>query len=439
MDEQQTASENSSPVSETPTVPAGEPGKRRRGALSFVVVFLAVTLVLLVLGRYAVNTRFMNWYLFQVASHTSWILDAVGYSSEVEDRSLYNDRAAAVRAELDAWRRGSDTPAKPEPAYDSGPLTAYELWQYRSMVLARQYAQTQGMAALTAPDARPETSTDQERLAYLRDSLNRLTTATRFDGPGGAVQVMPQGMGAFIQTTERTLAALERGDRPESVPLPTALSQLEDQIASALDQQHVYLESRAVQLTLQIHDRHGPTVDFVARAGLTTQLRDAEAELKQVEQGSGLSEAKRETRVRTLEGRIASLKAARESAAENRDAEADHDLRFRFNVVPDCGALPSMSIFLAATIAFPTDLWRRLLGLLTGLPLLYVVNILRLTCLALIGAYSGSGQIFEFAHEYVWQAVYIIFVVIIWLMWVEFIVRPRKKTKEQRSPGTERT
>jgi exosortase/archaeosortase family protein len=420
-------------VPETPD-PAPEPVRRRRGALSFVVVFLAVTVVLLVLGRYAVNTRFMNWYLFEVAGHTSWILDVIGDSSELEDTSLYGDRPAAVRAELDSWRNGNGAAGQPEGEYSSEPLTAREVWQYRSMLLARQYSQTNEMAALTAPRSRPELESGEAQQAYLRERMNALTRSTRFDGPGGAIQVMPQGLGEFIQNTESTLAALERGEMPESIPLGAVLTQLEEQIESALDQQHAYLQSRAVQISLQIHDRHGPTVDFLARAGLTTQLRHAEAELNEVEQAAGLSEATRESRVRELKERIATLKATRETAAKNRDAEADKDLRFRFNVVPDCGALPSMSIFLAAMIAFPADLWRRLLGLLIGLPLLYAINIARLTCLALIGAYSENGQIFEFAHEYVWQAVYIIFVVIIWLMWVEFIVRPKSPQQTKAHP-----
>jgi exosortase/archaeosortase family protein len=435
MDDQQTLPDHGDPGGESPLPEAQPPGERRRGALSFVIVFLVVTIILLVLGRYAVNTRFMNWYLFQVAGHTSWVLDVIGYSSGLEDPAMYRDRAAAVRAELDARRRSEDAPVRPENEFDSAPLEPYEIWQYRSLLLARQLAHTEEMAALTAPRETAVLDSDEERIAHLRESLNRLTKSTYFVGAAGTVQVMATELGPLLEASEETVSALERGQRPEGVSLDSVLEQLDRQIAAGLDQQHAYLESRAIQLSLQIHDRHGPTVDFIARAGLTTQLRDAEANLRSAQQNTEVSETIREERIDTWKSKVDSLKKARETATENRDAEADQDRRFRFNVVPDCGALPSMSIFLAAMIAFPTELWRRLLGLLIGLPLLYAINIARLTCLALIGAYTGNGQIFEFAHEYVWQAVYIVFVVIVWLMWVEFIVRPKARQKtENTSP-----
>src|SRR5690606_8544491 len=105
-------------------------GASRRGAVSFVLAFLVVTVVLLVAGRYAVNTSFMNWYLFQVAGHTSRILATIGYASRLEDPNMYRDQAAAVRAALDAARRGDDSGAHPESEYDSRPLSPYEIWQY---------------------------------------------------------------------------------------------------------------------------------------------------------------------------------------------------------------------------------------------------------------------------------------------------------------------
>ena len=76
-------------------------------------------------------------------------------------------------------------------------------------------------------------------------------------------------------------------------------------------------------------------------------------------------------------------------------------------------------------MAFPTRWWKRALGLVAGIPLMYLVNIFRLSCLAVIGALDGGGQWFNFAHHYVWQAVYIVFVVAVWLAWVEYVVRRR--------------
>ena len=108
---------------------------------------------------------------------------------------------------------------------------------------------------------------------------------------------------------------------------------------------------------------------------------------------------------------------------QGESGEKDTSLTFPFILIPECGAIEIMAIFLAAVLAFPTVWWKRILGLVAGLPIMYAVNVLRLTVLAIIGAMDESRVWFNFAHEYVWQAVYIIFVVAVWLLWVEYVVK----------------
>jgi len=92
---------------------------------------------------------------------------------------------------------------------------------------------------------------------------------------------------------------------------------------------------------------------------------------------------------------------------------------FTFIVVPSCGAIEVMAIFCAAVMAFPATWRHRAWGVALGLPLMYLVNIARLACLACLGALDKSGEWFNFVHEYVWQACYVIFVVIVWMAWAE--------------------
>ena len=61
--------------------------------------------------------------------------------------------------------------------------------------------------------------------------------------------------------------------------------------------------------------------------------------------------------------------------------------------------------------------------------MLYGINITRLVCLGLIGAYDEGQDVFEFAHHYVWQGIYIIFVVAIWMVWVEVLVKPGRPVR----------
>jgi len=96
---------------------------------------------------------------------------------------------------------------------------------------------------------------------------------------------------------------------------------------------------------------------------------------------------------------------------------------FSFILIPTCSAVQEMVIFLSAILAFPARWWKKIIGLLIGLPALYWVNAFRLMVLACIGALDPSRKWFNFAHEYLWQGIYIVFVVALWMGWVELLVR----------------
>ena len=176
----------------------------------------------------------------------------------------------------------------------------------------------------------------------------------------------------------------------------------------------------------------GPSVAFVLRPGIVTKISETRKELEALSEDTGLDEDTRTARREALNARLKDLEAQREEARKGGDetAQALRDKAFPFTVVPDCGAIPSMSIFFAAVLAFPTRWWKRIVGIVTGIPILYLVNCFRLACLAVIGSLDrGSGhggKVFTFAHEYVWQGIYIVFVVAVWMIWVEYVVRGKK-------------
>lgn len=169
----------------------------------------------------------------------------------------------------------------------------------------------------------------------------------------------------------------------------------------------------------------GPTVTFVLRRGLTSRMAEIRRGIAKAYQDTQLTEEERSARVERDRERLRELEEKRAQLAETAP-EAMKDKAFAFVVVPDCGAIPTMVIFIAAVLAFPARWWKKLAGIGVGLPFLYIVNTLRLTILATIGAWDNGGAVFKFAHEYVWQGVYIIFVVVAWLAWVELLVRRKK-------------
>jgi exosortase/archaeosortase family protein len=170
----------------------------------------------------------------------------------------------------------------------------------------------------------------------------------------------------------------------------------------------------------------GPRVAFILRPGLTTQLFELEQRLRGMDVSATDASPENIAQRRALEEEIQRLR--REVQEINMSGAPDRRVRvrgytFHFIVVPECGAIEVMAIFFAAVVAFPTTWRKRLLGNLVGVPIMYGVNVFRLSCLAVVGALDAKGEIFKFVHEYVWQSVYIIFVVAVWLVWIEFVVR----------------
>lgn len=171
----------------------------------------------------------------------------------------------------------------------------------------------------------------------------------------------------------------------------------------------------------------GPLVSFVLRAGDNTYLAEARRRLAALSRQLPAKTEEAKVRLEEAKAEVASRElTVRENAKlPPEQAQKTRGMSFNFIVVPDCGAIPSMSIFIAAIIGFPA-LWRkRLIGLAIGLPILFCVNVFRLAFLASVGAWDAGGEIFSFAHHYVWQGIYIVFVVAVWMAWVELIVRRR--------------
>jgi archaeosortase B (VPXXXP-CTERM-specific) len=93
---------------------------------------------------------------------------------------------------------------------------------------------------------------------------------------------------------------------------------------------------------------------------------------------------------------------------------------FGLEIIDECTAVFSSIVYCSCVLAYPTTLKNKGLGIAFGIPSLYAINLLRLTILALVGiSYPGM---FEFVHVYLWQASFIIFVVVIFLLWLRLVV-----------------
>jgi len=94
---------------------------------------------------------------------------------------------------------------------------------------------------------------------------------------------------------------------------------------------------------------------------------------------------------------------------------------FSLRIVEECTALFASLIYVSCVLAYPADLKSKLIGIGFGIPVIQAVNIIRLVVLSITGLYYPG--IFEFVHTYIWQSIFIIFVIGVWLVWIERFVK----------------
>ncbi len=95
---------------------------------------------------------------------------------------------------------------------------------------------------------------------------------------------------------------------------------------------------------------------------------------------------------------------------------------FRVQVVRGCDAIEATAMFVAAVIASPVALRWKVLGILGGVVLLGVVNLARIVSLFYIGIHC-SKKTFDTMHVEVWQPVFILLAVCLWLLWATWAKR----------------
>ena len=82
----------------------------------------------------------------------------------------------------------------------------------------------------------------------------------------------------------------------------------------------------------------------------------------------------------------------------------------------ECSGIIPMLILIAAVLAYPASIKRKAIGIIIGLIVLYIVNLIRTVTLFVI--FSHMPGFFDVAHNIIWQAIMILLAVAIWLIWV---------------------
>ncbi|RJR22840.1 MAG: exosortase H [Nitrospiraceae bacterium] len=109
------------------------------------------------------------------------------------------------------------------------------------------------------------------------------------------------------------------------------------------------------------------------------------------------------------------------------DIVAEGALAFR--IVPDCTPLFTSGLFLSFVMFYPATYRQKAMGLLTGIPALYLGNLARLTATFMISRYER--RLFDIVHVYLGQVFTMLLVLIVCIIWLKWLER---KEPEQSMP-----
>lgn len=86
-----------------------------------------------------------------------------------------------------------------------------------------------------------------------------------------------------------------------------------------------------------------------------------------------------------------------------------------------CNGIEACLILIAAMLAYPSHWKSKLAGILIGILAIQAMNVVRIVSLFYLAAWDA--EIFRFAHLYLWQALIMIDVLIVWLLWIRYLSR----------------
>jgi exosortase H (IPTLxxWG-CTERM-specific) len=89
---------------------------------------------------------------------------------------------------------------------------------------------------------------------------------------------------------------------------------------------------------------------------------------------------------------------------------------FAVSIEAGCNGVEATIVLVAAMLAFPAPWRHKLAGLGIGIAAVQGLNIVRVISLFYLGQWNRD--VFEWAHLYVWQALIMLDVLIVWLIWV---------------------
>jgi exosortase H (IPTLxxWG-CTERM-specific) len=135
---------------------------------------------------------------------------------------------------------------------------------------------------------------------------------------------------------------------------------------------------------------------------------------------------------------LAAISAGLVTLADPNVAAAGKVLRstssgFAVSIEAGCNGVEATIVLLAAVLAFPAPWKNKVIGLIGGIIAVQGLNVVRVISLFYLGQWSFAA--FEWAHLYVWQALIMLDVLVVWLVWVRTLPRGKDGGGRGGPPG----
>ncbi|NBC48833.1 MAG: exosortase H [Gammaproteobacteria bacterium] len=95
---------------------------------------------------------------------------------------------------------------------------------------------------------------------------------------------------------------------------------------------------------------------------------------------------------------------------------------FAVSIEAGCNGVEAGIILISAMLAYPAPWSAKLVGILLGNLTVQTLNLVRIISLFYLGQWSQSA--FEWAHLYIWQALIMLDVLVVFLLWLRWLGRP---------------
>ena len=95
-----------------------------------------------------------------------------------------------------------------------------------------------------------------------------------------------------------------------------------------------------------------------------------------------------------------------------------------WKVTPECTAVNAEFLFISFLLAYSSTFKSKALGLVSGIPLILAVNVVRLVALGWVTEYwPDQASLF---HDYIWEVIFMFFIVALWFIWIDLVVNREK-------------